>query len=262
LEHPVSLQSASDLPHPTLGSWHEFDPSKNVHIISFRDYLEKSELLRELCHAKFYEMGFKLQGVEFEPTDFTNVGPPKERFGREAEPFEPLQDALHLWWISRGFVNEFYVDMLMFEAFPQDGRKVARDLINWISEPRNILEEWKKDMLTTIRYFATNTSLLLRTGYPVAEATNHTLRIFFQKGAGEDVYGYVRLAMNTIQSLPWPLPDRLPPVFIEQRLNEMKMLFNAVPEKLGGVVVIDSVEPCEEAVTLKWSLKAGVQRQS
>jgi hypothetical protein len=263
LECPVSLQLVSDLPHPTLGSGHEFDISKNAHVIKFRNYLEKSELLHELCHAKLYEMGFKLKGVNFEPIGFTSVGPPRERLGREAEPFEPLQNALHLWWISRGFISEFYADMLMFEVFPQDSKKVARELIDWISEPRSVLEEWKRDMLATIRSFAADTSLLLRRGYSVGEATNRTLRIFFKEGAGEEVYGYVLLAMGTVQGLPWPLPERLPAVFIQQRLNEMKVLFNAVPEKLGGVVVIDSAEPCgDNVVTLKWSPKPDLQRRS
>jgi len=255
LEHPVFLESSSHLPHPTLGSCHMFDLSENAHIVSFRNYLKKHELLHELCHAKLYEMGFRLESPKFEPPDFINIGPPRERFGREAVPFEPFQNAVHLWWISRGFISEFYADLLMFEAFPQVSKKEAQDLIDWISEPRNVVEEWKKDMLTTIRSFATGASLLLRKAYPVSEAINMTLRIFSQ-GAGEDVHSYIRLAMDTIQRLPWPLPEHLPADFIKQRLAEMKMLFNAIPEKLGGVLLIDSAEPCEhDAVTLRWSPK-------
>jgi hypothetical protein len=255
----VILQQVSQLAHPTLGSSHEFDVTQNVHIVSFRDYLKKSELLHELCHAKLYETGYRWQCMEFEPPDFTNVGPPKERFGREAGRFEPFRNACHLWWISRGFSSEFYADLLMFEAFPLDSKKVAQDLVDWISEPPRILKEWEKDMLTTIRSFAANASLLLRAGYPVSEAANETLRIFFLKDAGEDVYNYVRLAMDTIQTLPWPLPEHLSAEFIKQRLAEMKMLFNAVPEKLGGVVLVNSAEPCgDHAVTLKWSPKTDV----
>lgn len=256
LRHQAFLQPVSVLSHPTLGSSHEFDVTRNAHIVSYRDYLKKSELLHELCHAKLCEMGFRLQAPEFEPSDFSNVGPPKERFGREARPFEPLRNAIHLWWIARGFISEFYADLLMFKAFPLDSNEEAQDLMDWISEPSRILKEWKKDMLTTIRSFATNASLLLRTGYPVSEAANQTLGIFFLKGAGEDVYNYVRLAMGTIQVLPWPLPEHLSADFINERLAEMKVLFNAVPEKLGGVVLLNSAEPSgDRAVRLKWSPK-------